>query len=62
MSVQQMRHALLNAYGVEGGKWWNKVKRMSDNQVIAVYHRLLEQDPTRLLSPQAKEVIACHVR
>lgn len=59
MSVVQMRQTLLNAYGVEGGKWYNRVKRMSDNQVIAVYHRLLEQDPTRLLSPQAKEAIGC---
>lgn len=40
MSTEQMRAAVKNAY--LGKKWENKVKKMSDNQVIAIYNRLLE--------------------
>jgi len=40
MSVEQMRHVLSQQYG-GAPKWVNKVKNMSDNQVIAVYFRML---------------------
>lgn len=39
MSVEQMRDALMKAY--PGQRWSDKVKKMSDNQVIAVYYRML---------------------
>lgn len=39
MSVQQMRDALKKVY--PGPRWSAKVDKMSDNQVIAVYNRLL---------------------
>jgi hypothetical protein len=41
MSVEQMRKAVEEAY--PGEKWKNKVKHMSDNQVLAVYTRLLDK-------------------
>lgn len=41
MSVDQMRYSISMAYS--GKKWANKVKRMSDSQVIAVYHRFVAQ-------------------
>ncbi len=40
MSVQQMRALLYKQYG-GAYKWVNRVKAMSDNQIIAVYHRML---------------------
>lgn len=40
MSVEQMRHVLKQQYG-GAPKWVNKVKNMSDKQVIAVYFRML---------------------
>ena len=40
MSVEQMRAILKKQY--HGAyRWVNKVNRMSDNQVLAVYHRRL---------------------
>ena len=40
MSVEQMRAILKKQY--KGAcKWVNKVNKMSDNQVIAIYHRML---------------------
>ena len=39
MSSEQMRSAILKAY--DGKKKKNKVARMSDQQVIAIYYRLL---------------------
>lgn len=41
MNVDQMRVRLLSAY--PGEKWEKKVKKMSDNQVIAVHQRLQAQ-------------------
>lgn len=38
MSVEQMRGEIALAYA--GDKWKTRVSRMSENQVIAVYHRL----------------------
>lgn len=42
MSAEQMRHALMNntKYGT-APKWQNRVKKMSDSQVIAVYFKML---------------------
>ena len=39
MSVQQMRKYVSDAY--PGDRWKAKVKKMSDNQIIAVYHRII---------------------
>ena len=36
MLVREMREAISKVYN--GAMWRNKVARMSDNQVIAVYH------------------------
>ena len=38
MKVSQMRNDVSTAY--PGMEWAKKVKNMSDNQVIAVYHKL----------------------
>lgn len=40
MSVEQMRHVLSQQYG-GAPKWVNKVKNMSDKQVMAIYFRML---------------------
>lgn len=40
MSVEQMRHVLRQQYG-GAFKWLNRVKNMKDNQVMAVYFRML---------------------
>jgi hypothetical protein len=40
MSVELMRKAVEEVY--PGEKWKNKVNKMRDSQVIAVYHRLLQ--------------------
>lgn len=40
MSVEQMRDVLSQQYG-GAPKWVNKVKNMSDRQVMAVYFRML---------------------
>ncbi|MDF2800176.1 MAG: hypothetical protein K0S61_79 [Anaerocolumna sp.] len=40
MSIILMREAVKNVY--PGDKWRNKVRNMSDNQVIAIYHKFLE--------------------
>lgn len=40
MSVDQMRAVLCKQYG-GAYKWINRVSKMSDNQVMAVYYRML---------------------
>lgn len=40
MSVDQMRSVLKKQYG-GSYKWVNRVNGMGDNQVIAVYYRML---------------------
>jgi len=40
MKVEQMRHVLKKQYR-SAPKWVNKVNKMSDKQVIAVYLRML---------------------
>lgn len=40
MSVQQMRAVLKRQYN-GAYKWVNRVNKMSDGQVIAVYYRML---------------------
>lgn len=40
MSVEQMRAILKRQYN-GSFKWVNKVNKMSDAQVIAIYHRML---------------------
>lgn len=39
MSIQQMRKAIEDVY--QGESWKHKVSRMSDNQIIAIYHKFL---------------------
>ncbi len=41
MSVCQMREYVRNAY--QGDKWKNRVAKMPDNQIIAIYFRLIEE-------------------
>lgn len=40
MTVEQMRRAVRKVY--HSDKWFNKVAKMSDNQVIAIYNKMLE--------------------
>lgn len=40
MSVEQMRAILKRQYN-GAYKWVNRVNKMSDTQVVAVYHRML---------------------
>ena len=42
MSVDLMREAILKVY--DGQKWTDKVARMSDNQIIAVYYKFLNNN------------------
>lgn len=42
MSVDLMRDAILKVY--DGQKWKDKVARMSDNQIIAVYYKFLNNN------------------
>ena len=42
MKVEQMRSEIAKIY--ESVKWRNRVKKMPDNQVIAVYHSFLRND------------------
>lgn len=42
MSVEQMREAVRNAY--KGAKWFRKVKAMPDNQIIAIFKNLQQQN------------------
>lgn len=41
MSIQQMREWLSYHCTYKGTRWVQKVAKMSDAQVIAVYHRLV---------------------
>lgn len=41
MSVEQMRSFVSNAY--TGRNWPDKVRKMSDEQVVAIYNRLLNK-------------------
>lgn len=36
MSIEQMRTSISNVY--DSLRWKNRVKRMADNQVVAIYH------------------------
>lgn len=40
MSIEQMRCAVSDAYK-HSDNWKKKVKDMSDDQIIAIYHRFL---------------------
>lgn len=41
MSTDQMRSEISKVY--PGKKWSDKVKKMSDNQVIAIYRKFLQE-------------------
>lgn len=45
MSGYQMRMVVMNAYS--GEKWRQKVAKMTDEQVVAVYYSLLKQGKIR---------------
>lgn len=40
MSVEQMRSLVIRAY--PGPRWETKVRNMSDNQIVAMYYRLVQ--------------------
>lgn len=40
MSIEQMRCAVADAYK-NSDNWRKKVKTMSDEQIVAIYHRFL---------------------
>lgn len=40
MSIEQMRYAITKVY--QGEKWNQKVSRMCNEQVIAVYHKFFK--------------------
>lgn len=42
MSIELMRKAIQEVY--DGDAWKNKVARMKDEQVMAVYRRFLDQN------------------
>ena len=46
MSIEQMRAVLMKQYN-GAFKWVNRVKNMSDRQVIAVYFRMLNAGTLR---------------
>lgn len=41
MSIEQMRQAIEKVY--EGEKWKEKVSKMQDKQVLAIYRRFLDK-------------------
>lgn len=60
MTIEDMRGHILKQY--PGAKWHAKVLAMSDNQVLAIYFRMIQNQGTlRRKSPQPKEVppVAC---
>lgn len=42
MSIEQMRAAIREVY--PGKKWYDKVDRMKDDQVLVIYKRFLYQN------------------
>ena len=40
MSIEQMRRAIQLVY--PGEKWKKRVSRMSDDQIIAIYHKFVD--------------------
>lgn len=44
MSIEQMRGYVINKY--PGPGWRGKVAKMSDNQIIALYHRFVNERKT----------------
>ena len=45
-SVEQMREQIAKAYG--GDIWQDKVKKMPEQQVIAIYFKMLRDNPNLL--------------
>lgn len=41
MSIEQMKHYIINKY--PGEKWFIKVQKMSDYQILAIYTRLVNK-------------------
>lgn len=56
MTVENMRQFIVAAYA-HNAIWQQRVYRMPDNQVIAIYHRLLAagKTPSKPVPPQPKE-------
>lgn len=52
VSVVDMRRYLCTLYG--GIAWQNKVAKMSDNQVIAIYRRIVMAPKTETKKPETK--------
>lgn len=53
MKVEQMRSEIANAY--PGDSWKTRAKKMSEKQVIAIYHSFLRNDIFNLLRNQTKK-------
>lgn len=39
MSISQMKDEIIKLY--PGDKWYNKVNKMKDSQIIAIYNKLI---------------------
>ena len=51
MRIASMRKAIANVYN--SPRWSNRVARMPDNQVIAIYYRFLEQGRFERVDPKS---------
>jgi hypothetical protein len=43
LSILEKRKQLSACYGYKGGKWAQKVDKMSENQVIALYQQFMQR-------------------
>lgn len=50
MSVDQMRKAIIDVY--PGTSWLNRVYRMGDNQIIAIYYKFKKEGKFDKVKPQ----------
>ena len=53
--IQYMRNFVSNYYGEDNMTWQEKVARMNDEQVIAIFHRMIEEKPKPPPPPEEKE-------
>ena len=54
MKTEQMRHEIAKVY--KGAEWQKKVKKMNENQVIAIYYKFLANG--KLKAPSKAVIIA----
>lgn len=53
MSVEQMREAISRVY--PNWKWLNRVKKMEDKQVMAIYYKFLNEGVFDILEDKLRE-------